>query len=50
MTDYHEELARVGPLAPTATALVDYAKALVPGSAFARRTPELTARSCRVAS
>ena len=37
MSDYRDEFVRLGPLEPTAHALIDYALALVPGSEFVRR-------------
>jgi hypothetical protein len=37
MNGYQEDIARLGPLAPVALALIEYAKALVPGGEFVRK-------------
>jgi hypothetical protein len=37
MNAYEDQLARLGPLAPVAVALVDYAKALAPGAEFVQK-------------
>jgi hypothetical protein len=37
MANYEDELATLGPLAPTAIALVRYATALVPGAEFVQK-------------
>ena len=39
MNEYQEEIARLGSLAPVAVALIEYAKALVPGGGeFVKKT------------
>ena len=37
MNGYEEEIGRLGPLAPVTLALIEYAKALVPGGTFVRK-------------
>ncbi len=37
MSEYERDLAPLGPLAPVAVALIEYAKALVPGANVVRR-------------